>query len=572
MKLAPSLQKIKKTLDRVLFESDDPIVIAIKGRWGTGKTYFWQNIIVKNRPSNKIGYVSVFGAESIQNIREKVVLAALPIPDTINNSENKLVSKVREYGSSVLNYFPDIVRKIGVPDKMATEILEKQLLKKGWVLCIDDVERLSEIISADMLLGYITELRDKWNIKVVLIYNPEKFGKENKQYFEKYHEKVIDRQLPFIPDTKEIVELVFESSDLLKNNTKFITELSRRVKLLNLSNIRVLVKVRHYYTEVISALPNNSEQDFKENVLFSLLLFVWVNFYENDELIDFELLSSYSELSNRLMLDSINDEDERAKTESAFKTLSEYGYAFTDDLDRLLIELISTDVLDQEKLIEEYEKDINNISLGKLEKRFRDVWGTYYHGSFQDTEEKFCSELEAAVEDYIEFIDINNLDSALYMFQKLEKSEISIRLLQLYKDKQGEKLVGFNLSSLVRRIKFDRLREYLEQVDEVSKQDNRTINEVIDSVFENNYYSSADREKLSMFSSEEIFNYFENLKGEKVTRKLKHVYELTLKTSSPEGYELMIQTKMREVIDRLAAQSTINDLRMESMGLIPSSE
>jgi len=46
-------------IERFVFQSDKPIVVALTGGWGEGKTYFWKEVVIPNHKDTKPGYVSV---------------------------------------------------------------------------------------------------------------------------------------------------------------------------------------------------------------------------------------------------------------------------------------------------------------------------------------------------------------------------------------------------------------------------------------------------------------------------------------------------------------------------------
>lgn len=238
--LAPTLERLKETLARVVFDSERPIVVALKGGWGEGKTYFWKNNVAASYAPERIGYVSVFGADTLQTIREKVLLAALLPRLRPDTKGSKLVEIVRQTATA-------LVKGLRIPDTLITQLLESTTLKPGWILCLDDIERLSDSIGVDALLGYINELRDERKLKVVLIYNDEAAIKNDA--FQKYHEKVVDRELPFSPDVSAILRLVFEATSSINGDPEVLAELTRRCDVLDLRNIRLIVKARNYYQE-----------------------------------------------------------------------------------------------------------------------------------------------------------------------------------------------------------------------------------------------------------------------------------------------------------------------------------
>jgi hypothetical protein len=80
------------------------------------------------------------------------------------------------------------------------DAVENQALR-GMVVCIDDLERKEESLSASALLGLITSLRDERSCKVVLLFNETKAAanKEFAPVLAEFREKVIDREILLNP-------------------------------------------------------------------------------------------------------------------------------------------------------------------------------------------------------------------------------------------------------------------------------------------------------------------------------------------------------------------------------------
>lgn len=74
---ALSTEDVRRVLDEHLFKGEKPIVVALDGSWGEGKTYFWKHTILPDYNSVNAIYVSVFGVATIQAIRERVVFEVL---------------------------------------------------------------------------------------------------------------------------------------------------------------------------------------------------------------------------------------------------------------------------------------------------------------------------------------------------------------------------------------------------------------------------------------------------------------------------------------------------------------
>lgn len=69
------------SLERIVFQSSKPVVVALTGGWGEGKTHFWKEVVVPSHSGKRPGYVSVFGAESLAVIRERVAMAGSHLSD-----------------------------------------------------------------------------------------------------------------------------------------------------------------------------------------------------------------------------------------------------------------------------------------------------------------------------------------------------------------------------------------------------------------------------------------------------------------------------------------------------------
>ena len=74
--------------------------ILINGKWGTGKTFFIKQFIdevEKSRKDIKVIYISLFGINSIKDIREKIYESFNPI------FSNKKVKLIKEILKGVVN-------------------------------------------------------------------------------------------------------------------------------------------------------------------------------------------------------------------------------------------------------------------------------------------------------------------------------------------------------------------------------------------------------------------------------------------------------------------------------------
>ncbi len=76
------MQNFKESFD-AFFQGEDKVAV-IKGRWGVGKTYFWNKYIAQRMSANDLeqiaySYISLFGKTSLSGVRKSIFHSAKPI-------------------------------------------------------------------------------------------------------------------------------------------------------------------------------------------------------------------------------------------------------------------------------------------------------------------------------------------------------------------------------------------------------------------------------------------------------------------------------------------------------------
>lgn len=162
----------KYTVDSVLDyikRENTSYAILLNGEWGSGKTYFWENVLKKEikKINEKIIYVSLYGVNSIEEINKKIFLGKWEKLEKV--TENKIVGGITEIAKAILgsakNMELPFIKGIEAPN-----IDYRQFLNfTETVLCFDDLERAS--IEINEVLGYINNFVEHDGIKVILIAN-----------------------------------------------------------------------------------------------------------------------------------------------------------------------------------------------------------------------------------------------------------------------------------------------------------------------------------------------------------------------------------------------------------------
>ena len=156
-------------------------VVLINGTWGIGKTYYLNNYLKEQKHI----YMSLFGLNSMDEIRNGLYFQL-----------NKCLSIFKTFAKSVSGTSVGIsIVSVPIPNfKFDIEkAIKKELKNDNIILVIDDLERKSENISIRELLGFIETLSQINGIKILLIANEEAILPEDKNVFNLFKEKVVNK-------------------------------------------------------------------------------------------------------------------------------------------------------------------------------------------------------------------------------------------------------------------------------------------------------------------------------------------------------------------------------------------
>lgn len=305
------------------FQSDSKRVIALKGGWGIGKTYLWKEIAEKNdkhsvfdichkilwlfsskvraKKEYKIGYVSLFGKKSFDEITQEAILS-LYFKNKPRNIFEWLLLKTKSFWFKLfgVSNFQTITQSFS-----AVFALVGIYSLKNTIICFDDLERMDKNIDFQDFLGFVNDLAEYQECKVVLIFNEDElFKKQNDEIIEdkennkntennikninpkqdeatkeciynKYKEKTIDIEVTYIPTFEDNFEIAY---NVTKPNIdeKYILIVKNVLQELNENNIRIIKKCIECINDFMHAVENikdkiNKYNDFSNTILIRII-------------------------------------------------------------------------------------------------------------------------------------------------------------------------------------------------------------------------------------------------------------------------------------------------------------
>lgn len=300
-------EKYNLIVKNYIKQSEVKGAIMLTAPWGSGKSYYVERSL-KEYLKNKfeIINISLYGISSIQELNNVLLNSYIArikfikqINQTIDNKCNTLLQLITsKSGVLITKLLEKINLEINDGDISKINDIFENSINNKFLIVFEDIER-SEI-DILKLLGYVNNLTDSSNMKVLLVVNENIFLKKNdieKKSFlkseekeknevadesvEKYlksKEKTIIDTIHFEPENYEVINnivLHFDKKYGLNNNTftKYKETIVSILKNRDCYNYRILIfalqKVIDYFGESI----NSRNSEFFHVVLSSILRF-----------------------------------------------------------------------------------------------------------------------------------------------------------------------------------------------------------------------------------------------------------------------------------------------------------
>lgn len=209
--------------------------LLIVGAWGSGKTYYLENVVFKKIKEDKKPYhcvrVSLFGVKDTTDIPYRVFQAYTESVVTDKTSGKINLNKVIDWSKRLFSTLPKLREYVDLSPLFTKGNAAYSFLPKDLVICFDDIERATETLDINEILGAVNELVENRHNKVILVANKEyidsklqakqqpKQGEEGdtnqtatitEADKELFYEKVVEKTIAYEPDIVEIYRKLVE--------------------------------------------------------------------------------------------------------------------------------------------------------------------------------------------------------------------------------------------------------------------------------------------------------------------------------------------------------------------------
>ncbi|HEX8568080.1 MAG TPA: P-loop NTPase fold protein [Pyrinomonadaceae bacterium] len=551
-----SLKEIQQTIEKFISTSHNDLLV-IKGNWGVGKTYFWQNLIKKAlntnlKLNNRIdlekshyAYVSLFGLSSPEELRDTILSKTIFTKD----SEGKL-SKLNQLASNfginakkskqIHDLFGDLLTTLAFNDIRDT------------LICFDDIERRTKTLDLDYVLGLANYLKEERDCKIVIILNENSLHADEKLIFRKHIEKVADIEISFALQPIESINCIFA------NNFPYYEIIKNNCLKLGIKNLRILKRIK-LYIEYLSPFLQTCEEEVKEEIIASIILFAWSYYDKDNNPPNFEFIKKFTH-SALYIAKNYGEKKVSEQDEKWYHLLSGYNFNHTEEMDEILISYIQAGYLQTDEF-KRLLAEKNKIALANFGgKSYRQAWNIY-NDSFKNNQQEFAETLTNKFKENSAYLSLDNLQTTVETLRELgydnyadeiidyhlqnniSEQEISKYLKNSFNDKRDEAIIK-------------KLKSY--QSKTISK---RSIPEITDELKYRNGWSDKDIIELDSFSEDEYYNFFKNYEGDDLYYRVKSCLQFGKYTNGNEMYK-SISNKAENALKKIAQENKLNKIRV----------
>ena len=330
--------KLKNELGYLQKDISNGKVIMLSGKWGSGKTYFWKNVIekelIENQTKKQKAYVysSLYGNRTLDKIEDNIYAQAYLCSVGGKNAVLSGYEKVKDFGKRFGSFCSllDVSKLVdGIDDIQQKNIKKSALsyLENGGIVCFDDFERKSKDIDLNDLFGFISHLAIDLNCKVMIILNDDVFEGEEKKIFSNVKEKSVSKFFKYEPSIKELFETIFsiERYRVLDGHKEIILKTIEETGELN-ARIYILV-----LDNLVEWIDKNQE---KNDELLKYLIFVNINFVLNHHIFKLNFHKINDLDGNYISSDSIyiKEKESLPKDLTEFMNSENYNKEFINKL------------------------------------------------------------------------------------------------------------------------------------------------------------------------------------------------------------------------------------------------
>jgi hypothetical protein len=369
---------ITKTNFEQLIDDRDNGVIALSGKWGSGKSYMWRQV-QKDSTNDAIKdalYVSLFGVKDILQLKLKIVQSAVPDSKTGHVAREVMTSAWRQASKFLKTVHPGFAAL----DEIA--LLAVPAILRNRVIVIDDIERKHAALSIEEAMGFIDEFTQVYGSRILLILNSDQL--DDKAMWDKLREKVIDHEIALDTTPAEAFGIAIVSEP-----SPYASHIQGAVETCKISNIRIIQKIIRSVNRLLGGRSDLDDEVLQRAVPSTVLMCaIHYRGLEDGPSVDFVLNfnSMLHAMEERQRPPNATDE-EVAKEKRWAELLESLSINSCDEYEHMVVAFLKSGLrIDAEvkAILDRYVAEKDAFGAEKRSRRFHDL--TMWHPLITDAE------------------------------------------------------------------------------------------------------------------------------------------------------------------------------------------
>lgn len=353
------IKDIKEQLIQILADTDNK-VIALTGKWGTGKTHLFREVMHESRDAvvKEALTVSLFGLRDMDHVKLKLLQSTLPNADK-NSADWQGITKA--FGA-IKNVLVKVHGGFSAIDELAL-LAVPQVLKNKFIV-LDDIERKHPDLSIDEVLGFIDEFTQSHGSRFLLVLNSDQL--KDQDLWETLTEKVVDQEVHLTTGPEEAFSVASRLSQ-----AKIPDPARNSVIACGITNIRVVRKIIKAVNRILGD-RHNLPPAVLARVMPSATLLAATHYkgIEGGPTVDYILATG-----NRYGPD---DDDDAVTNEAKSNTqwdllLSDLGIIACDEFELLVADFLSSGLIDAARIsqvIDRYVDEQESLKARQMAQEF----------------------------------------------------------------------------------------------------------------------------------------------------------------------------------------------------------
>ncbi len=398
--MTQTFNRVRESLIALLQDQDHK-VIALTGKWGTGKTYLWQSVATdqfgKKKASEQPIYVSLFGVRTINDLKLRILQNtylkdASTVQQLINTGGGILAGAIKKF----TGYSAENAALIWLPQ-----------LTRGRLIVIDDIERKHKSLDIDEFLGMLDEYSETHDTRFLILLNTDKLH-ENTGMWATLHEKVIDAEVVLNPTVSESFDIAAKG-----NASPYLPVARAAVVILNINNIRVIERILKTMKRITDAIEDVDGVSATRWVPSTALLTA-CHYRAVENAPPFEYIKSFNQFGH--LFDDKNGIKRDPKELDWDLLLNKLSIHGVDAYEEIMQQFLQSGLLDIDRLKELFEsyrrEEANSEAFAKQNEFFKAFWWDAHHSE---------DDLLAMAREFLPFINVLGPDSVTDIVAVVEK-------------------------------------------------------------------------------------------------------------------------------------------------------